>query len=274
MHLHPSAKTQPQPDNALPGAFLKLALCAVSAAALLVPTPASAESESDSPERRFGFTHPALTQPVGEIELETRGTWKHRTGELRAFEFSHEFEIGLTRQTQLGLSVASWSLDARTGEKRFSDAALEVIHNFTNPLTSAIGSAVSAEVAIGERSTALETKLILEKRLGAWTLGWNGSLEATWDGERVGDLQESAGELSQSVGIAYDVLPGLSLGVEALHVLPLEKWHAPSQSELYAGPSMTYRQKHFRATLAALFQTTERTEEPALQLRTIFGIEF
>ena len=245
---------------------------AVSTLCLLWAPHVSADQVS--PERRFAYTHPSLTEPVGELELETWGTWKNRSGTLRTFAFSHEFEIGLTRHTQLGLSIANWSVDARSGKSRFEDASIEVIHNLTSPITDTFGSAVSAEVAMGERSTTLEAKLILEKRFGKWVLGWNGALEAAWEGERFGDLQASTGELTQSIGLGYDICPCLTIGLEALHTLPLDRWHGPSNAELYAGPSVTFRQKHFRVTLGALFQTTNRTEEPSAQLRTIVGIEF
>jgi hypothetical protein len=232
------------------------------------------QAETTSSERRFGYTYPSLTQPTGEIEFETWATWKNRRGAMRDFKFSHEFEIGLTRQTQVGLSLANWTIDARTGEKRFSDASVEVIQNFTNPLTDFLGSAIAVEVAAGDRSAGLETKLILEKRFGKWVLGWNASLEAEWEGERLGDLHDSTGELNQSLGIGYDLAPWVTVGVEMLQIVPLEKWHAPANTSLYAGPSATFRHKNFRATIATLFQTTDRTSEPSMQLRTILGLEF
>lgn len=234
----------------------------------------SARAEKTSPERRFGYTYPSLTEPAGEVEFETWGTWKNRHGSIRDFKFSHEFEIGITRQTQVGLSLANWTVDARTGEQRFVDSSVEVIQNFTNPLTAFLGSAIAVEVALGDRSAGLETRLILEKRLGKWVLGWNATVEAEWEGKRLGDLHDSTGELSQSVGIGYDLAPWVTVGVEMLQILPLEKWHAPANTSLYAGPSATLRHRNFRATIATLFQTTDLTSEPSVQLRTILGVEF
>ncbi len=255
-----------------PNTLQKISAWILSTAMLLCAQSVLANAES--PERRFAYTRHSLTQPFGEIELETWGTWKNRSGSLRSLEFSHELEIGLTQHTQLGFSVATWTVDARSGESRFADTSIEVIHNFTSPITNSFGSAVAAEVAVGERSVAAEGKLILEKRFGHWVLGWNGAIEAEWEGDRFGDLQESTGELTQSIGIAYDIAPCLSVGLEALQKMPLERWHAPANAEVYAGPSMTFSRRHFRATVAALFQATDHPSEPSMQLRTVLGIEF
>lgn len=246
-----------------------LSLC-VAALALQ----SSASADSASPERRFGYTYPSLTAPVGEVEVETWGTWKNRPGSLRRFDFRHEIEIGLTPKTQLGLSVANWTYAARERGSIYRDTSLEMIHNLTNPLTDLLGSALYAEAAVGDRSAGLEGKLILEKRFGKWVAGWNGSLEAEWAGDRCGDFQEPNGELTQSAGIACDLTQGISIGAELVHTLPLGKWHGPSNPEVYAGPCLTFRHKHFHATITSLFQTTERTAQPALQLRTIIGVEF
>lgn len=234
----------------------------------------SAHAENTFSERRFGYTYPSLTQPIGEIEFETWGTWKNRCGSMRDFKFSHEFEIGITQQTQVGLSLANWTIDARTGEKRYLDSSVEIIQNISNPLTDLLGSAIALELAMGDRSSGVETRLILEKRFGKWILGWNASLEAEWEGNRAGDLHDSTGELNQSIGIGYDVAPWVTVGLEMLQIVPLEKWHAPANTSLYAGPSATFRHKNFRATIATLFQTTDRTSEPSVQLRSIIGLEF
>jgi len=264
-----NASPTPNRRNACVLGFLTTAL----GLATSLPVP-PVRAETGSSERRFGYTYPSLTQPVGELEFETWGTWKNRRGSTRDFTFNHELEIGLTRQTQVGLSLAQWSVDARTGEQRFQDASIEVVHNFSNPATALCGAALAAEVAVGDRSAALEGKLILEKKFGKWIVGWNGSLEAEWAGNRLGDLHDPAGELKQSLGIAYDTTPWATVGVEMLHTVPLHNWHGPADASLYAGPSATFRHKNFRATVAALFQTTDRNAEPSMQLRTILGLEF
>lgn len=235
---------------------------------------AFATHNAKASERRFAYTYPTLTSPVGEVELENWLTWKSRRGALRTLEFRHELEIGLTDKTQIGISAVNWKHDARARSSSYQDTSVELIHNLTHPVTDFFGSALYGEISAGERSAAFEGKLLLEKRIRRWVIGWNGVFESEWEGEKFADLQESSGELGQTFGIAYDLNKGFSVGVEAVHKTTLEKWHAPSSPQVYCGPNVTFRKGHFFTGLAALFQTTHRISEPSLQSRLIVGVEF
>lgn len=245
----------------------------LSVVALLIISALSSPSAQAS-ERRFGYTYPTLTSPAGEVELENWLTWKSRPGALRSLEVRHELEIGLTDRTQIGIYVANWNYDARGRSSEYQNSALELIHNLTNPATDFLGSALYGEISAGERSAAFEGKLLLEKRIGRWVIGWNGVFESEWEGDKFADFQESSGELGQTFGIAYDLTKSLSCGLEAVHKTTLEKWHAPGSPQIYCGPNVTFRRGHFFTGLTALFQTTNRTGEPSLQSRLIVGIEF
>lgn len=258
----------PHAAMTLSQAITALTLCALSFSASLNA------AEVAPLDRRFAYTYPSLTAPVGEIELENWATWKSRPGSLRTFEFRHEIEYGLTAHTQVGLNPANWTYDARARGSTYNDTSIEVIHNLTNPVTDLFGSALYGEVAMGDRHAGIEGKLILEKRFGKWVAGWNGALEAETEGTRFGDFQESNGELNQSAGISCDLTQSLSLGAELVHKMPLVKWHGPENSEVYAGPNIAFHKSHFKVIVATLFQTTNRSEQPAFQLRTIIGIEF
>ncbi len=225
-------------------------------------------------ERRFGYTYPTLTSPAGEVELENWLTWKSRPGAIRSLEVRHELEIGLTDKTQIGFSAVNWKYDARARGSSYQNTSVELIHNLSNPATDFLGSAVYGEISAGERSAAFEGKLLLEKRIGRWVIGWNGVFESEWEGDKFADFQESSGELGQTFGIAYDLTKSLSCGVEAVHKTSLEKWHAPRSSQLYCGPNVTFRRGHFFTGLTALFQTTNRTGDPSLQSRLMVGVEF
>lgn len=238
------------------------------AAGLLLPQSASAS------ERRFGYTYPTQTSAKGEVELENWVTWKSRPGEIRTFEFRHELEIGLTQNTQLGLYPGNWMRDQRSRKSFFGGAAVELIHNLSNPVTDWVGSAVYGEFSMGERSAALEGKLLLEKRIGNWVIGWNGILESEWEGDRFGDFQESSGEIAQTFGISYDLSKQWSVGAEFVHQLSLQKWSAPANPELYVGPNVTFRKGRFFSTMTALFQVTDRRDEPSVQTRVIVGVDF
>ena len=231
-------------------------------------------SSASASERRFAYTYPSLTAPAGEIEYENWVTWKSRAGAIRNFDVRHEIEIGLTSKTQLGLYFANWAHDARSHESSYQNSAVEVIHNLTNPVTDFLGSAIYGEFSVGERHATLEGKLLLEKRIGQWVVGWNGILESEWEGDRFGDLQESAGELSQTAGVSYDLTKNISLGAEIVHKMPLGKWHGVANAEVYAGPNVTVRKGRFYSTLTALFQATDKTSQAAIQIRSIVGVDF
>jgi len=225
-------------------------------------------------ERRFGYTYPTLTSPAGEVELENWLTWKSRPGAIRSLEVRHELEIGLTDKTQIGIYVANWNYDARARSSAYQYSALELIHNLTNPATDFLGSALYGEISAGERSAAFEGKLLLEKRIGRWVVGWNGVFESEWEGDKFADFQESSGELGQTFGVSYDLTKSLSCGLEAVHKTSLEKWHAPSDPQFYYGPNLTFRRGHFFTSVTGLFQATQRTGEPSFQSRMIVGIDF
>jgi len=233
----------------------------------------SAQSARAS-ERAFAYTYQSLTAPVGELELENKLTWKSRPGQIREFAFQHELEFGLSEKTQLALYVANWQYDARERGSAYQSSGLEIIHNFTHPVKDLLGSAIYGEVQMGDGLFSLEGKLILEKKFGPWVVAWNGEVKAEWEGRRIGDFQDSAGELSQTLGVSYEINRSLAVGVEVLQEVPLGAWHGPANPEWYLGPNVTVRKGRFYATLTTLFQSTDRQSAPSVQARTIVGVEF
>lgn len=224
-------------------------------------------------ERRFAFSYPSLTSPLHELELENSVTIKLRPGSQRRFAFKHELEYGLTEKTQVALYLANWSTDRFEKRSYYQNSGVEIIHNITNPVSDLVGSAVLGEVVLGDEMLKLEGKLILEKRVGRWSTVWNGTVESEWEGDRFGAFQKSSGELEQTLAVGYDLTKRLSLSLEAVQAFPIPEWQRASRSEVYVGPSMSFRTKGFYATFATLFQTTNRSEAPSLQARLIFGID-
>jgi hypothetical protein len=88
-----------------------------------------------------------------------------------------------------------------------------------------------------------------------------------------GAFQESSGELEQTLAVGYDVTKRLSLSLEAVQAFPIPEWQRASKSGVYVGPSMSFRSKGFYTTFATLFPTTNRSAEPSLLARLIFGID-
>ena len=74
-------------------------------------------------------------------------------------------------------------------------ALIEVIHNFTNPVTDPIGISLYQEISGGRRAFESETKLIAQKNFGPLILAYNLTLEAEWEDE---SLREHNGEIQQA----------------------------------------------------------------------------
>ena len=225
-------------------------------------------------QRKFAYSYETLTAPVGSVEFENWVTWKHTGGDGRVdqFDFRHEFEFGVTDRLQIGLYVADWSLTDRRAS--YLHSGVEVIYNLTNPTTDFIGSALYGEVLVGDHSIELEGKLLLQKNFGPVTLVYNAIIEAEWEGETLKHLDERSGEFAQTLGVSYQVSPNFNIGAELLHEVALPEWRAEGKSVVFAGPNASFRAGRFFATVAGLFRVSDHDEEPDVQTRVIFGVDF
>ena len=240
-------------------------------AALLLPRPAQAG------QRRFVYNYETLTAPRHSVELENWITYKHRDGgdgDLDRWEFRHEFEFGVTDRLQLALYVADWQYDSRDEEGhdfRYSGTGVEAVYNLTNPNTAWLGSALYAEVVVGERLVELEGKLLLEKRFGPLSVVLNTVIEAGWEGE---GLDERRGEFQQTLGVSYALNKHFSAGAEAIYELEWPAWSKPEPGRFFAGPNVSVRAGRFYGTLAWLWQATNEPGEPDFLPRLIVGFDF
>ncbi len=141
--------------------------------------------------RRFTYVYEATTSAPGSVESENWITWGTSPREERRFnavDFRHELEFGITDHFQASVYLADWGYreDPAAHEHGFSyqSSAVELIYNLTNPTTDLLGSAVYGEVRAGPEEFELESKVILQKNIGRFVLGYNATLEAVWEGER------------------------------------------------------------------------------------------
>lgn len=220
-------------------------------------------------DRRFSYSYEAKTYTPGSIELETWATWKTRDGFDR-IDFRHELEFGITERLQIGVYLPDWRWEDGEGSS-IHDVALEVIYNLTNPNTHWLGSSVYGEIKGWENFLELESKLLLQKNFGKLAVVYNAILEAEWEEE---GLEESKGELAQTLGVAYQISPKFSAGFEALHEVELDDWSDASPSYVYVGPNASFNFGEAFLTVAGLWQVTDHSGEPDFQLRTIFGFHF
>ena len=228
--------------------------------------------------RRFTYVYEATTSPPGSIESEnwiTWGTSPRENRRINTVDFRHELEFGITDHFQASVYLADWGYreDPVAHEHGFSyqSSAIELIYNLTNPTTDLLGSAVYGEIRAGPEEFELESKVILQKNIGRFVLGYNATLEATWEGER---LEENAGELSQSLGVSYEITPSFLIGAELLHEIDLPDWAEAKDSVVYGGPNVSYRHGNWWATVTPLIQMTNIGSEVDVQTRLIFGFSF
>ena len=224
--------------------------------------------------RHFTFLYEANTLAPGSLELENWITWQHATGTGRfdQVDFRHELEYGVTENFQTSVYLADWFYqnDREHSGFAYSDTALELIYNLTNPVVDPVGLSAYCELKGGDRLIELESKLIAQKNLGPLILAYNTTLESVWEGN---DLSEREGESSQALGASYEISPRLSVGLELLHEFVFPEWRDEGKiRNLFVGPNVSYRRQNWFVTMTALAQATDTKDEPDFQLRTIFGI--
>ena len=234
---------------------------------------------AEAGQRRFTFVYESTTSPKGVWDLEQWVTWKTGRDYGNRVEFRHEIEYGVTDNLQLALYVADWEVrDRKNGGDKgahaaFQDTAIEAIYSLSNPVTDFLGSALYGEFKAGPHHFELEGKIILQKNFGPVVVAYNAILEAEWEGENAGVYDERKGVFEQTFGVSYQFNPHFLIGGELLHEIEFAEWSEASESFVYLGPNASFRYGRFWITATALIQVTGVSEEPDLQLRTIFGVE-
>ena len=250
---------------------MKLALRIGIFAAVILP-----HLSSFGGARHFGFIYEAPTSAPGSFELENWVTWARTTNPEHSDQvsFRHELEIGVTDRLQASIYLADWFYEngpAHSGST-YSDSAIELIYNLTNPVIDPVGLSLYQEYKVGDRLFEWESKLIAQKNLGPLILAYNATLEAVWEGQ---GLAEREGEFQQALGASYEISPRISVGLEFLHEFVFPDWHdAERIRNVFIGPNVSYRHQSWFVTVTALAQPTNTPDEPDFQLRTIFGFGF
>jgi hypothetical protein len=226
--------------------------------------------------RHFTFLYEAPTSAPGSIESENWITWERVTNPERSDQigFRHEIEIGVTDHFQASIYFVDWFYE-HTGNQsgfNYSDSAIELIYNLTNPVIDPIGFSVYQEYKVGDRLFEWESKIIGQKNFGPLILAYNATLEAVWAGE---GLREREGELQQALGASYELSPRISIGLEFLHEFVFPDWRDEGKiRNVFVGPNIAFRRRNWFVTVTALAQATNTPDEADFRVRTIFGFGF
>jgi hypothetical protein len=226
--------------------------------------------------RHFTFLYEAPTSAPGSIESENWMTWQRVTNPERSDEigFRHEIEIGITDHFQASIYFVDWSYthDRKQSTFSYSDSAIELIYNLTNPVIDPVGLSIYGEIGGGRQHLELESKLIAQKNFGPLILDYNLTLEAEWAEH---GLQEHQGELQQALGASYELSPSISVGLEFLHECVFPDWHDDGRiRNIFVGPNVAFRRGNWFVTVTALAQATNTPDEADFKVRTIFGFGF
>ena len=226
--------------------------------------------------RHFTYIYEAVTSAPGSVDVENWVTWSRTTDPQRVDEvdFRHEFEFGITDKFQASVYLADWFYAADPEHSRFtySDSAVELIYNLTNPVVDPLGLSIYEEIRAGDRVFELESKVIAQKDIGPLILAYNATLEAVWQGTGLEDRQ---GEFQQALGASYEISQRLSTGVEMLHEFVFPEWRDNQRiRNFFIGPNVSFRHRNWFVTVTALAQATDTVDEADFQMRTIFGIGF
>lgn len=226
--------------------------------------------------RHFTFLYEAPTSAPGSIELENWITWERVTNSEQSDQigFRHEIEIGFTDHFQASIYFVDWfyKRDHSQSGFNYSDSAVELIYNLTNPVVDPVGLSIYEEISGGRQHFELESKLIAQKNFGPLILDYNLTLEAEWEEQ---GLQEHQGELQQALGASYELSPRISVGLEFLHEFVFPGWRDEEKiRNVFVGPNIAFRHNNWFVTVTALAQATATRDEADFQLRTIFGLGF
>jgi len=106
--------------------------------------------------RHFTYVYEAITSPPGSFDLENWITWRTHAPNDRDFDqidLRHELEFGITDNLQAAIYVADWNYQNAIGSDGFSysDSAIELIYNLTNPVIDPLGLSIYQEYSFGER---------------------------------------------------------------------------------------------------------------------------
>jgi hypothetical protein len=216
-------------------------------------------------ERRFTYTYEPENMPKGAMEFEqwvTLRTQRSGKGEtptenFNAWEIKEELEYGVTDTYSLGfyLKFAAESFrDLKTGEDvsdfEFDGISIENRFMLLNPAEHAIGLTLYLEPAFSGSEAELEEKIIIGQRYGDWKWAANLVHGTEWED----NFHATEGEFEATAGLARDLSPNWSLGVEFRNHNEIPEYETWENTAFFLGPVVGYREEKWWATLTVLPQ--------------------
>lgn len=238
-----------------------------------LPTPALllAAAAVGACENPFAYSYLAETLKPGKVEFEQflTGRFGKDLGagydaRYRGFDLRTELEYGLSAVDQIAIEIDQTYFDTADREGlRFRGVSIEYIRMLAHPDKEAWGRAIYLEGGYSQASLhdghlrdrwTLEGKYILQHNFGAdsrWLYVANLGIEALHT--RGG---EDAFELFATQGLAYQLTPTWTVGLEAFAAAEWIEGADFEEAGVQVGPSLNYRRDDLSVTLTVLAQLT------------------
>ena len=228
--------------------------------AIACTTLAGASSRAD--ERLFTYTYEPETTPKGVFEFEQWVT--SRVGrnsavgqsDYQRWQFREEFEYGVTDNYTLSLYVNHDyerfvdGSGARRADYDFTGISIENKYRILNPADHKVGLTLYLEPTYDGRNAELEQKIILGQRCGDWKWALNLTHATEWRNH----FREKEGELEISFGLARQLNPHWSAGIEIRDHNELPDYSEWENTSLSIGPCVSYKREGWWAALTVMPQ--------------------
>ena len=222
---------------------------------------------SQADERRFTYSYEPEVLPAGGTEFEqwvTLRTQRTSGGEVKQgnfnlWELRQELEYGVSDNYSVSLylntaaeSFRDYSQTPPTDRSHFDFQGISIENRYMllNPAEHAVGLTLYLEPRYSGNQAEIEEKIILGQRHGNWKWAFNLTHATEW----LDNLRTTEGEVEASMGLARDLNPHWSVGVELRDHNELPDYRIWENTALYIGPVVSYRQEKWWATITVMPQ--------------------
>ena len=229
--------------------------------AVFVATTLAAPAPLAANERHFTYTYESAVLPAGARELELWSTFRSgRTSFYSRLDQRAEFEVGLSDRLMTAFYL-NWrdvaTQDPATGDAvssfQWDGISSEWKYKLSDPVADRLGAALYGEVSLGTRAFEIESKLILDKRVGSNLFAYNLVLDGEWERQPGGTDLDEVG-LEHNLAWTHFFQPRLAAGLEVRSHTAFTSQHRPEYSALFAGPVISYTGQSWWVALTALGQ--------------------
>jgi len=252
-------------------------------------------------EKRFTYSYEPETLPQGAAEFEqwiTLRTQRTSGGTVQQqnynlWELREELEYGVTDNYSVALYLntaaesfrdVSQTPHVNVSHFDFKGISVENRYMVLNPASHAVGLTLYLEPRFSGDEAEIEQKIILGQRHGNWKWAFNLTHATEWSD----NLHKTEGELEATLGLARDLNPHWSLGLELRDHNELPDYRKWENTALFLGPALSYRQEKWWAALTVMPQVyganfgqnpddnrhLELEGHERVNIRLIFGISF